>query len=123
MRWKAIILTSITLALPAAAAAPQPSAMQRYASLKSLGTNICFERLARGSPEAGSKVVQAGTNATDLCGCAGELFATGLISTSVDLTRLSAPGAYSDATTTALFDNLNVICIDRLRVAGSQSGR
>lgn len=114
VEWKAILIGSAALIL-AAAAPPPPTAVERHAALKKYGTEACFLRLSRGAAEVGSTIIQAGTNATDLCGCVGELFATGFISSAVDQTKFDALDTSRDSPATKLFDNFNSLCIGRLR--------
>ena len=114
MYWATFRAVSAAIFLMAASP-PTPTAMQRHAELRSLGTQVCFERLARGSSQAGTTLIQAGTNATDLCGCVGELFATSFISTELNQAKLRELDTYSDSSATKLFDNFNQLCIGRLQ--------
>ena len=104
----ALLLTSATR--PPSA----PTALQRNATLAKLGTDICFERLARGKPDIGSTIILAGTNALDLCGCVGQLFATGLVGTPNP--NMAPPDALSENPTSKAFDAFNTICMNRLKI-------
>ena len=81
--------------------------------VRAYGTQACFERLSHAAPETGSTIIQAGTNATDLCGCVGELFATGFIAAAFDAEKVKdmTPGSQASK----LFDSYNTICLGRLR--------
>jgi hypothetical protein len=114
MRWEAILVGSAAGFL-IAASPPQPTVMQRHALLRIQGTKVCFERLAHGSPQVGATIIQAGTNATDLCGCVGELFATSLISTDIDQAKLTELDTSPDQPATRLFDSFNQLCFGRLQ--------
>lgn len=116
MRWKVVPIALFAVALTGATE-PPPTAKQRYAEVKSIGTEFCFERLTRGSPQVGTTIVQAGTNATDLCDCVGELFATSTISTLASAKEFSLDFD-PESPTFRLFNGLNDICISRLRDSG-----
>lgn len=114
MPWKPIVALLVA-ALTMAPTLPPATAMQRHAEMRTLGTQICFERLARGSPQVGTTIIQAGTNATDLCACVGELFATSFITGSVDLAKIATLDVSAGNPATELFNSYNQLCIGRLQ--------
>ena len=105
-----LILASATQSLPGA------DVIARYENSRKVGTGLCFESLATGDVQTGAKIIQGGTNASDLCGCVGELFATGVISEQLKIASLASDPA-SRTKQKEVLANLAVICTGRLTAA------
>lgn len=108
-----MIAIAILMSVSGVQSLPGADVIARYEQSKKYGTGLCFQTLATGDTQTGATIIQAGTNASDLCGCVGELFATGVISNQLKAAAL-ASDPESVSKQQMLLANLTVICTGRL---------